>query len=612
MREKGGRDQMDLDPDAMKRRMVDLLNDPRAEEIVIRENYGRDGAGEIGAIARNLRLHFKQYGKGTNTTLVASKVPLPDYRADLDGRRRAEHEVDMSASTMDIVTKALRNTPSVEDLNTNLHGLTHSPTKRQRGDAANDKGKGAAATHAPLARDAAVDAAVAEAEAKRRASPRVIAAEATRARLPAFNKRDELLAAVDGAQVLVVSGETGCGKTTQLPQFVLERALAGGDASVTGILCTQPRRISAISVAARVAQERGEDLGESVGYQIRLEAKRSKRTRLLFCTTGVLLRRLATEPTLASVSHVFVDEIHERGMNEDFLLVVLRDLLPKRPDLKVVLMSATLDAESFAKYFDGAPLCHIPGFTYPVEELFLEDALEAFRGNLAVPPPDNGHGGGGTWGGRRKRFGRQNNAPALGYNPDEDDGDEGAEGAEGADEDDPSWACLSRGTQESLRHWRRRCALDDKVDVDLVKNLVAEIVADRGARRRGFRRRDPRLSHRLGRDHQAQRPDASGSNPRGSTPVRGFAPARRDAHGEPTRDFRQTATRRSQDHPLHQHRRDVHHDRRHHARRRLRQGEGEDLRRAQQPRVFEAGVDQQGVGAPAAVRLFLFPYGRLV
>ena len=478
MREKGGRDQMDLDPDAMKRRMVDLLNDPRAEEIVIRENYGRDGAGEIGAIARNLRLHFKQYGKGTNTTLVASKVPLPDYRADLDGRRRAEHEVDMSASTMDIVTKALRNTPSVEDLNTNLHGLTHSPTKRQRGDAANYKGKGAAATHAPLARDAAVDAAVAEAEAKRRASPRVIAAEAQRARLPAFDKRDELLAAVDGAQVLVVSGETGCGKTTQLPQFVLERALAGGDASVTGILCTQPRRISAISVAARVAQERGEDLGESVGYQIRLEAKRSKRTRLLFCTTGVLLRRLATEPTLASVSHVFVDEIHERGMNEDFLLVVLRDLLPKRPDLKVVLMSATLDAESFAKYFDGAPLCHIPGFTYPVEELFLEDALEAFRGNLAVPPPDNGHGGGGTWGGRRKRFGRQNNAPALGYNPDEDDGDEGAEGAEGADEDDPSWACLSRGTQESLRHWRRRCALDDKVDVDLVKNLVAEIVAD--------------------------------------------------------------------------------------------------------------------------------------
>ena len=139
---------------------------------------------------------------------------------------------------------------------------------------------------------------------------------------------------MDASNALVVSGETGCGKTTQLPQFVLERALASGDASVTSILCTQPRRISAISVAARVTRERGEELGESVGYQIRLEARRSADTRLLFCTTGVLLRRLATEPTLASVSHVFVDEIHERGMNEDFLLVVLRDLLPRRPDLK--------------------------------------------------------------------------------------------------------------------------------------------------------------------------------------------------------------------------------------------------------------------------------------
>ena len=98
------------------------------------------------------------------------------------------------------------------------------------------------------------------------------------------------------SNALVVSGETGCGKTTQLPQFVLERALASGDASVTGILCTQPRRISAISVAARVAQERGEELGESVGYQIRLEARRSADTRLLFCTTGVLLRRLAWNP----------------------------------------------------------------------------------------------------------------------------------------------------------------------------------------------------------------------------------------------------------------------------------------------------------------------------
>jgi HrpA-like RNA helicase len=131
-------------------------------------------------------------------------------------------------------------------------------------------------------------------------------------------------------------------------------------------------------VAERVAHERGEAVGETVGYRIRLEKRVSKkRTRLEFCTTGVLLRRLATNPTLLGVSHVFVDEIHERGILEDFLLIVLRDLLPKRPDLRVVLMSATMDAGVFADYF-GIPRereFHIPGFTHPVREAFLEDLL---------------------------------------------------------------------------------------------------------------------------------------------------------------------------------------------------------------------------------------------
>ena len=323
-----------------------------------------------------------------------------------------------------------------------------------------------------------MDAAAQEAELERLESPHVAARMAQRARLPAFERRDELLAAVDACtNVLVVSGETGCGKTTQLPQFVLERALACGDASVTGILCTQPRRISAISVAARVAQERGEELGESVGYQIRLEARRSAATRLLFCTTGVLLRRLAVEPTLDSVSHVFVDEIHERGMNEDFLLVVLRDLLPRRPDLKIVLMSATLDAGLFAAYFGGAPVAHIPGFTYNVRTLFLEDALEAFGTRLVVSPPDARMDGFGGFGKRRGRFGGGRREPTPGYNPDEDeDGGDVLDSTEdGAD--DPSWASLSRHTRESLGNWRRRCAGDDGVDVDLVKNLVATLVA---------------------------------------------------------------------------------------------------------------------------------------
>ena len=167
----------------------------------------------------------------------------------------------------------------------------------------------------------------------------------------------------------MISGETGCGKTTQLPQFILESEIEAGRGAQCNIICTQPRRISAVSVSQRVAAERGESVGDSVGYQIRLENRRSDGTRLLFCTTGVLLRKLVKEPELDGVSHVVVDEIHERGMNEDFLLIILRDLLHKRPDLRLILMSATLNAELFSAYFAGAPMMHIPGFTFPVEEV---------------------------------------------------------------------------------------------------------------------------------------------------------------------------------------------------------------------------------------------------
>ena len=174
----------------------------------------------------------------------------------------------------------------------------------------------------------------------------------------------------------MVSGETGCGKTTQLPQYILESEIEMGRGAACNIICTQPRRISAVSVAERVASERGEDIGESVGYKVRLEGMRGRQTQLLFCTTGILLRRLMNDSELKGVSHVVVDEIHERGMNEDFLLIVLKDLLPRRPDLRLILMSATLNAELFSSFFNKAPSVHIPGFTHPVEALFLEDILE--------------------------------------------------------------------------------------------------------------------------------------------------------------------------------------------------------------------------------------------
>ncbi|XP_030531691.1 DExH-box ATP-dependent RNA helicase DExH1 isoform X2 [Rhodamnia argentea] len=203
-----------------------------------------------------------------------------------------------------------------------------------------------------------------------------------REKLPAFKVKAEFLKAMANNQVLVVSGETGCGKTTQLPQFILEEEISSLRGADCSIICTQPRRISAISVAARISSERGEALGETVGYQIRLETKSSADTRLLFCTTGVLLRRLAQDPKLTGVSHLLVDEIHERGINEDFLLIILRDLIPNRPDLRIILMSATINADLFSKYFGNAPTLHIPGLTFPVAELFLEDVLEKTHYNI--------------------------------------------------------------------------------------------------------------------------------------------------------------------------------------------------------------------------------------
>eukprot|EP00571_Detonula_confervacea_P005318 CAMPEP_0172332260 /NCGR_PEP_ID=MMETSP1058-20130122/62346_1 /TAXON_ID=83371 /ORGANISM="Detonula confervacea, Strain CCMP 353" /LENGTH=361 /DNA_ID=CAMNT_0013049539 /DNA_START=62 /DNA_END=1145 /DNA_ORIENTATION=- len=176
--------------------------------------------------------------------------------------------------------------------------------------------------------------------------------------LPVYNFKDELLKTIAGNRVTVVEGETGSGKTTQVPQFVLEDAKPKMDATAKDVACNiiiaQPRRISAMSVAERVAAERGEVIGKTVGYTIRLESKATPNTRLLFCTTGILLKRLEEDPTLQNVTHVFVDEVHERSIESDFLLMVLRDMLPKRPadrPLKVVLMSATLDASLFHDYF---------------------------------------------------------------------------------------------------------------------------------------------------------------------------------------------------------------------------------------------------------------------
>jgi Helicase conserved C-terminal domain/DEAD/DEAH box helicase len=206
-----------------------------------------------------------------------------------------------------------------------------------------------------------------------------------RAALPAFKSREKIIATIRKNQVTVVSGATGSGKTTQVPQFVLEDAAHRREP--IAMVCTQPRRIAAMSVAERVAAERSEKIGRTVGYQVKLNTKRSDETRLVFCTTGVLLRQMQADPSLNALTHVFVDECHERSVETDFTLLLLRDILVLRPELRVVLMSATLDASKFSTYFSEVtgkpvPIISIPGRTFPVEERYLEDAIALTRYRL--------------------------------------------------------------------------------------------------------------------------------------------------------------------------------------------------------------------------------------
>ncbi|CAI5731789.1 unnamed protein product [Peronospora destructor] len=218
--------------------------------------------------------------------------------------------------------------------------------------------------------------------------------------LPIASFKKQVIEMLSDHNVILISGETGCGKSTQVPQFLLEDLLLSETGGARGqIVCTQPRRLAAISLAERVSEELGESnmgSGDSLtGFQIRLETRMTRRTRLLFCTTGILLRKLQDPRTLdKEVSHVIVDEVHERDLQSDVLLVMLRQFLAKGnaarrrqfggrlPPLKVILMSATLNAASFQEYFGGATVCpmiEVPGRTFPVKQFYLEDVLEKIQ-----------------------------------------------------------------------------------------------------------------------------------------------------------------------------------------------------------------------------------------
>ncbi|XP_047167305.1 DExH-box ATP-dependent RNA helicase DExH1-like isoform X2 [Vigna umbellata] len=343
------------------------------QEMVIKRNFSIADQKTLADMAYQHELYFHAYSKGK--ILVVSKVPLPDYRADLDDRHGStQKEIRMSTDIERKVGNLLNSSHSMGAAPSSLHSVSADLGHKQSAITI----KTVSSQHTDSFKEK-LSVALKEKQELAQASDSLKEMKSFREMLPAFKMKSEFLKAVQENQVLVVSGETGCGKTTQLPQFILEEEISCLRGADCNIICTQPRRVSAISVATRISSERGESIGETIGYQIRLESKRSADTRLLFCTTGVLLRQLVQDPDLKGVSHLLVDEIHERGMNEDFLIIILRDLLPRRPDLRLILMSATINADLFSKYFANAPTIHIPGFTYPVAEYFLEDVLEKSR-----------------------------------------------------------------------------------------------------------------------------------------------------------------------------------------------------------------------------------------
>ncbi len=187
------------------------------------------------------------------------------------------------------------------------------------------------------------------------------------AELPVVARRDEIAAAIADHQVVIVAGETGSGKTTQLPKICLQMG-RGGEAMIGH---TQPRRLAARSVAQRIAQELHTPLGETVGYQVRFHEQVSDSTAIKLMTDGILLAEIQRDRLLKRYDTLIIDEAHERSLNIDFLLGYLRNILPRRPDLKLVITSATIDVDSFSRHFDGAPVIEVSGRTYPVQTLYL-------------------------------------------------------------------------------------------------------------------------------------------------------------------------------------------------------------------------------------------------
>lgn len=295
--------------------------------------------------------------------------------------------------------------------------------------------------------------------------------------LPIAAFQTTILDVLEKDQVFVLSGETGCGKSTQVPAYILEHCLSNGQPCK--IYVTEPRRISAISLAERVSAEMGEARGSVgkdhsfIGSAVRLESNVGKNARLVYATTGIVLRMLEGS-RLEGVTHIILDEVHERSIESDFLLIILKSLLSVRPDLKVILMSATVDSERLSAYFGGCPTISVPGRTFPVDVRFLEDAVQLCNYTLEDGSPYM----------RRQKRGRKEDAPGNKARlqsteaetpPDLDDDDE----EEGDDENRGSSSSLGKKytpkTISTLDRMNNAC-----VNHELIVALLEQICFENG------------------------------------------------------------------------------------------------------------------------------------
>jgi len=286
-----------------------------------------------------------------------------------------------------------------------------------------------------------------------------------RDRLPAAAAREQFLNVMKQAdrndRVVLITGETGCGKTTQIPQYILEEAPQDSK-----IIVAQPRRLAATGVAARVADERGESepgVG-SVGYVVRGDSKISNNCRLLFCTTGVLLRQLQSDGALDCITHIVIDEVHERHLDTDILLGILKETRPAH--IRVVIMSATMDSEKMAAYWGvNTPRMHIPGFTHPVKDFMLDDVLQI----TGYVPPKNG---------KKKKKGHWNNnsRKKSAWNDSEVSSDEDDEGKNPAKPLSSSETVKGiGGSNTSIEDLVKRVDSSD-IDYDMLSVLVRHLV----------------------------------------------------------------------------------------------------------------------------------------